>query len=259
MAGEFTSLNKLFPRWGKRINVKKLLDAMAAPRDEVVDRLDGSLRARLVEKAPVDALVQIGATCSLARAGADTDDSFRAYLRGPFERWYTAGTEAGLLAELAHLGLTNCQVYSYRRLVGMGEDPATTFGGISTFFFVYVGKPNPFSVAAAQYNDGSVQWLTSDSLWGIGGPASTMEEIKRVIATWKPADTSCRFLLIDLDGTGAVQAAVWGDNTLWGDFNWGVSIVGTTVTVPIHEPWEYGAEGAAREFYNYSYNIERTT
>ena len=257
MAGEFTALNKLFPRWGKRINVKKLLDAMAAPRDEVVDRLDGGLQARMVEKAPVDALVQIGATCALARASADTDDSFRQYLRDPFARWYAAGTEAGMLAELAHLGLSNCQVWSYRRLVDAGADPATTFGGIASFFFVYVGKPNPFGAAAATYNDNSTRWL-GGGLWGMDGAIDRLDEIRRVVSEWKPAHTSCRFLLIDLDGTGAVQSALWGVPD-WGAFNWGLAIVGNTQAIPIHEPWEYGESGSAPEFYNYSYSVERTT
>lgn len=245
-ASTFAALQqRVTPRWMKRPKVKALVSQLYLQADLVVDRLAGAIEARCVELCPNDALDPIGSTCGLERAPAESDDSYRAYLRDPFARWHTSGTLPGIVAELAHVGLT-AEVWSYWDLVDLGVDPAVAFGGISSFFFVYLPYYAPFADPKI-WKGGA--FLGGDwaglSYWGVSDVYELLPAATRAVERWKDASTSCRFIAIARDNSGAVTDA---------------GFTGSVEIIPMMEPWEIGSNGAQmREFYNYSYLRERVT
>lgn len=220
---------RVTPRWAKRAKVRALLSQVYAQADAVVDRLAGSISARCVELAPDDALDAVGGTSGLRRAPGEGASAFRSYLRDPWARWYKAGSDLGLQAELSHLGFPNAEIHTYWSIVADGGDPAVVFGGFTSFFYVALPSTGAF-VPPGDWNGGGL-WRDG-ALWGIGGDPHLLAAVRAAIAVWKPADTSCRFVSIALGGS--------------------------TTVVPLGEPWEVDrATGAFREFYHYSHLQER--
>lgn len=212
-------LTRAYPVWAqpappdnptKHRKTYTFLRGMASVKDAIVDAAMSAAYCHLVSQAPADALDELGATYGgLARALRDTTATYRAYLRGPIERWYTFGTVRGLVAELGHLGYT-AQVISWRDLVDAGAGaPGTVFGGNTSFFYVALMYPAlPFADDAPLWNGGTDWDNTPDTFWD--GSAAQLadyaDEIRRVIALVKPAHTSCRFVAVGLDNTFAINA-----------------------------------------------------
>lgn len=257
----FASLQeRITARWMKRPKVRALIGQAFAQADLAIDRLAGSIEARCVELAPADALDAIGGTCALSRADGESDDDFRSYLRDPWSRWHKSGTNLGLLAELSHLGNPSAQIITYWDIVAAGVPANVAFGGNTSCFFVLLPYPNVF--APPKYWGTSMflgtTW-TGDVNWGVFGDPQIMAAVQRSIATLKPADTSCRFIVVGTDSNFQWGAPLWGEVN-WDAFDWGVGFSGGHAIVPCIEPWEIGADGSQRrEFYNYSYLKERVT
>lgn len=158
------------------------------------------------------------------------------------------GAVAGRLRkEIIELGYGSVEYWTYRRLVDeAGADPLTTFGGISSFFYILLKPPLAFP-----WVKGSL-WgpppVGSGILWGQQAPPKLwgldqafvwhIDELRRVIRKWKPASKSCRFIEVWL----------------------AVDLFGNPLEVrrfPVHEQWEFRPDGAAPDFYNNSYSQER--
>lgn len=248
-ASTFAALQqRVTPRWMKRPKVKALVSQLYLQADAVVDRMAGAITARCVALCPDDALDAIGATCALPRAVGESDADYRAYLRDPFARWAKAGTDAGLIAELTHAGLRDVQIWDHTRIItelGVPDDLA--FNGITSYFFILAKAPA--LAAAAVYNDGSK--YRGGALWGLGGASRALiESWRRVVREWKAGGTSCRFLILDLDGTTVIDPGLGS--------GWGAGFSGNFVILPMHEKWEEDATGAYTESFNYSYMQETT-
>lgn len=230
--GSFRELqDEIFPRWCRRPKMAAFLAAFSEKKDELVDRLAGSILARSSDRAPDDALEAVGGNFYLSRALHDTAATFRAYLRRPFTRWRKAATPQGMREELAHLGYASTEIISYRDLVDGGL-PGTVFGGVGSFWFLRINKPNSWG-PPGHWGDGS-RWGAAPYTWGSSATAQEIDEIRRVIAKWKPASTSCRFIeaVLEVDMFGAATKVV----------RW-----------PVREPWELDARGAAKDYYNTGY------
>ena len=104
-----------------------------------------------------------------------------------------------------------------------------------------IKKPNPWDIAGKwglpPMGDGAL-WGSAPFRWGTTAKPEEIDELRRVIAKWKPAATSCRFIELVL------RTNIFGIPT-------------HTIRLPVHEPWEQQSNGAYREFYNYSYSQER--
>lgn len=192
----------------KHLKTYTFLRAFAAAADTFVDVLTTAAYTRFPGKAPADALDELGATYGgLARALRDTTSTYRAYLHAPLNRWATFGTNPGLLAELAHLGYPSAQVCSWRDIVDAGN-PTSSFGNITSYFFVAIFWPMPYQVTAgAKWADGVATWKTTGDVWGgYGRTANDIAEIERVIRMVKRGRTSCRYILMANDGTATLDA-----------------------------------------------------
>ena len=117
----FTELRtEIWPRWAQRPRWAAFLGVLHQQMDDVVSRMKWSIGARLVEKAPDDALASIGGNCNLPKPRAMTAAAYRAHLRRPFERWYDSSTPAGLAREVAALGYPRVEIYDWRTLADAG-------------------------------------------------------------------------------------------------------------------------------------------
>lgn len=203
-----------------------------------------AVRQRLLSKCTDEALPYLGQNFNLDWPARFTAQQIRDYIGSPWDHWENAGSAPRLVAELTALG-HNPSVISYRSLVDIiGTDPNTTFGGYSSFFYVILRAPFPFPWDVAgrwgppPVGSGAL-WGSAPFLWGISGAQVwQLDEVRRTIAKWKPAGSSCRFIEVWLK----------------------VDIFGVPTEVrrfPVHEQWELQSNGAAREFYNYSYSQER--
>lgn len=151
-----------------------------------------------------------------------------------------------LVEEIKWLGYENVTKLPYRYLVDVvGADPLTTFGGMSSFFYVLIKPPLVFPwIPGAKWGPppvgSGILWgqQAPVKLWGMqGAEVWQIDEIRRVIAKWKPAASSCRFIEVWLT----------------------MDIFGGPLEVrrfPVHEDWERDSGGHARDFYNYSYSQE---
>lgn len=197
--------------------------------DRIVDAAASAAYCHGASRAPDDALDYLGETYGgLARALVDSNASYREYLSnpGPVGRWYTFGTRAGLLRELAHLGYPNAEIVTWRDLVNAGAGaPNVVFGGITSFFFVALFQPSRITLGGARWGDGVARWNDGISTWGgsgLGGQQAN--ELRRVISLVKPAHTSCRFIVSFLDTVSGLNAMKLP--------------TGNYTTFPCNEPWE---------------------
>ena len=124
---------------------------------------------------------------------------------------------------------------------GAGNNPwvnagvVNGFGGNIGFWFLILRQPHPFPLFLTTW-DGGGEYDDEISYWGSAIGATEIADIADILRRWKPAGTSCRFVLIDEDGTTA-----WGPGGLTGNYQ----------TIPINEAWEYlPPSGVVTPYYN---------
>lgn len=218
---------EIWPRWAQRPRWASFLGTLHQQMDDVVSRMKWSIGARLVEKAPDDALASIGGNCNLPQPRAMAAAAYRAHLRRPFERWYDSSTPAGLAREIAALGYPRVEIFSWRDLADLGNPGA--FGGNASCFFVRIRQPHPWSLPGTW--DGGAAWDAAPFTWDSTATLPEIEEIRETIRRHKPAHMTCRFIEVFL------QEDVMGnpiEYTRW----------------PMHETWERAANGGFLDFYN---------
>lgn len=188
-----------------------------------------ALEARFPLRAHPEALPEIGANYNLDWPERFTTQQVRSYISDPWTIWDNAGSKGRMVEEIQRLGYPSVGITTYRDLVDSGLPPATTFGGISSFFFVTVGKPNPWDLPGTW--GGGARWGSAPYTWGSTARVQEIDEIRRVIRKWKPAASSCRFIL------AVLRVNIFGTPTHW-------------ISWPTREPWE------VRAFYNSTYDKE---
>ena len=130
------------------------------------------------------------------------------------------GTTDGLEAQFARMLMPNIEIVTELDLRNAGA--VNPFGGNVGFFFILVSGPHPFAATYATWDGGKV-FDDPTATWGMSLSPSDQSEIEDVIRRWKPAGTSCRFVVFDDDGT-----------TTWGP----LGLSGSYQLLPIWEPWE---------------------
>ena len=160
----------------------------------------------------------------------------RKYLLRILSEKQKAGTVDGLKAQFARLGCPVIEVVTELDLRNAGV--VGGFGGNIGFFFIIVRQP-AFARPLSPVWDGGSTWDDGVTLWGTSLTFDDLAEIENVIRRWKPAGTSCRFILFDDDGS-----------TAWGP----AGITGSYDQIPINEAWEHLPPlGIVNPYYNVSY------
>lgn len=226
MAATFAELVQSFGvRWLRKPRAASFVGALAAQQDEIAARLAGAVLVRLASRCPDDALDDLGRTFNLERAPGESNASFRAYLRGAWTIWASAGTEARLRAELRRIW-PDAEIHTWRALADGGNPGA--FGGDPSCFYVTATWASRFPIS---WDDGST--YDGGSLWDLGFPAdvdrSRLGAARSWLQKWKLCGKTCRYIELTLQS-------------------------GRVVRVPTRERWEYGADGGATtDYYNTGY------
>jgi len=193
-------------------------------------RLREALRTRLPSLAPSDALGDIAYNANLDPPTRLTVAQQRAYLADPWSLWRKAGTRERIEAECANLGLL-VRVVSWRDLADGGEPQA--FGGDTSCWYLLVEGTHPWKPPIRW--DGGPNWDQASVYWDVSNhDPALLAALRRVIAKWKPAASSCRYI------------EVWLKLDLFGN---PLEIV----RFPVWEDWELDANGNARDYYNTGY------
>lgn len=157
----------------------------------------------------------------------------RAYLLRHLSEKRKAGTEDAIHAQFARFG---CPVVEIVKELDLRDAAVVNgFGGEIGFWFLIIRQPHPFPLFTTLW-DGGGDWGDEVSYWGSAIGQSEISDITDILRRWKPAGTSCRFVLIDEDGTTS-----WGPGGLSGNYQ----------TIPINEAWEYlPPSGVVTPYYN---------
>lgn len=199
--------------------------------DDLVVRARTAVLSRQPRVAPADALPYIAENRNLDHPARFTVDQVRDYLASAWALWRKAGTRTRMLDELGNLGLNDCEIVSWRDLADAGQPQA--FGGDFSCWFLRIKQPNPWRPVAKW--DSGVLWDQPQLWWDAGRHDPELwAAILRVIAKWKPAASSCRFVEIVL------RVDIFGNPT-------------EVARAPIHEWWELDARGNAPNYYNEGY------
>ena len=209
--------------------------------DEVAQDVIDARSELMIETASPGALSSAAAAALSALARNVNDRSYaretvaalRTYLLQQRKAKRRAGTEDGLHEQFARLGCPAIEIVKELdlRLAGV----AGGFGGNIGFFFIIVRQPHPFVALSGTWNGGG-SWDDGSSTWGTTLNGSDQAEISDLLRRWKPAGTSCRFVLFDADGSTA-----WGPGGLTGDYQ----------TLPFNEAWEFlPPSGIVIPYYN---------
>jgi len=204
--------------------------------DTLAQRARDSARAALLDLCEDDALGAHAVASNLEPAKGETLAALRRYLQSRVARWLQSGTAPEMLIQLERLGYPRCEVVTWLDLALAGQPLA--FGGISSFWYLIIRKPNPFG-PPGKWGDGA-KWGQAPYLWGLSGATvADLDEIRRIVRKWGPAGGCCRFieLVLAQDIFGAPLR---------------------TVRIPVYEDWQRQANGAYYDFYNHSFTTERT-
>lgn len=206
---------------------KKLWEGVCETADLLMDTLRLALQVRYPSMAPTDALPEIAHNQSLSPPSTLSAATLRKYLADPWSKYKKIGTRgrfldsAALYGELALLGIEDAEIISWRNLADLGA--ATAFGGDTSCWYLKISQPSPFAAPAVW--DGGDLW-DGGILWDVGDPQKVLPQVLALIAKWKPAASSCRFILIELP-----------------DGSW--------VSAPVYEHWELDGNGnATGHYYN---------
>lgn len=213
--------------------------------DEVAQNVLDARSELTIETASSGALTTAAATAlsAIARSlndrsyARETVDGLRAYLLQQRQAKKRAGTEDALHEQFARLGCSAIEIIKELDLRRAGV--VGGFGGNIGFFFIIIRQPHPFPAEADTW-DGGGDWDDGSSTWG-GSALSygDQSEIADLLRRWKPSGTSCRFIVLDQDGS-----TTWGTGGLAGNYQ----------LIPFNEAWEFlPPGGAVVPYYNTDY------
>ena len=199
--------------------------------DEAAARLRDAWRCRLTSQAPTDALPLLSDTRNLDYPAGLAVPLIRERLADPWTLWENAGSRQRLQEELATFGLL-ADVVSWRDLLNQGIPLA--FGGDSSCFYLVARGPHRWK-PARRWDAANTNWDDPDLYWDLMNHDPVWwAQILKIIAKWKPATSSCRYvevwLRVDLFGNPVELARL-----------------------PVYEEWELDDQGNATDYYNGGY------
>lgn len=227
-------------RWLHEPGGRGLLGSLAGLMDSVLGDASAGAKEAMIRECSDVALDPHARNTGDRRTLVDTNTTLRSYLWQRWDAHKEAGTEDGLHRQMARLGYSTCEFWSWQRLKLAGVPGNVAFGGRLGFFFVVIRQPHPFVDGPSW--DGGDDW-DGGALWGTGtrydgiDAAEAIAEIAFTLQRWRPSGRSPRFVVIDLDGsTQVVTAAPY-------------NFTGNYLLYPIWEPHEY-RNGAPVDVYN---------
>ena len=220
---------------GKRITA--FLRSIAETGDYYAGRILSARNEWTVATATREALLALARDWNDRGFDRETTSALRAYLLTIIEQHRKKGTDDGIKAQFARIGCTSVEIVTELTLRDAGA--VNPFGANVGFFFVIVKQPNPFSFTYADW-DGGGSWDDGVSRWGWADNTDLLNNIRSILRSWKPAGTSCRFIVFDEDGTAGWNAA---------------GLTGNYALIAFNEPWEITPSGLVSSYYNSSFLV----
>lgn len=189
--------------------------------DQLAQRARESAQAALLLLCGDDAVAAHGVNFRLERLKTEDAAAHRKVLAARHDHRRAQGSDEELITQIARLGIT-ASVVSWRDLADGGAP--TAFGGDPSCWYLQV-TVHPFGDPAAW--DGGSAW-DDGALWDYSDPQGLMGEVERLIAAWKPAETTCRYIQFTLPSGVVMRRPVW-------------------------DRWEIRPDGSAVNYYNDGY------
>ena len=178
----------LGPTWLQEANGEAWLGAFGTAKDVILARAKDSVKARLPDLAPADALPHLAVTMQLERGPDEAEAAFRARLKEAFNAWVWGGTRKGLLEyALTPAGLENADTIENRQWSPAPPDGDTAFW---SRFWVVIGEPHPWDDDDSWDGDASTWDDDATATWDSTATLNDVERVKRLIRQWKPGHTT---------------------------------------------------------------------
>ena len=251
--GEY--LDKLLPPWLAGPQGQAFQTAFGDVGDSLRDDAAFGVKEAMLEESTSDALDYHARNTGIRRVNLETTPSLLSVLRNRWNFWRFSGATTAIEYHLGRLGFNQVSVVSQLDLLLQGV--VNPFGNVQGFFYVQIVLP---SLPLAHWGDVGVNWEKPEgpNLWDWGGSAGLIAQIneaKYLIQKFKPAPTSCRFIVVG-DGT-LRRETLWGEKN-WNAFNWAApGFFGNFLIFPMWERWEFNpVTQAYPPFYNYSFTVQ---
>lgn len=204
--------------------------------DELRQIVRANIKELYLDKCSPAFLVYHGALRNLPRLSRETAEAYRAALYRCFDAWIASGTDEELVRQVARLGLS-ARVVTFLDLWLAGVP--TAFGGVGvgdSFWFLVISWPLPGpQPRRAKWDDGT-KW-DDGAVWdGAGFLPGDIQELISVIYKFKPAHTSCRFIVVALESAFRLGPKF--------------EFTGLHAIYPVNEPWEIAPDFTVSPYYN---------
>lgn len=191
--------------WGAR-----LLYAISLFTDLHLEGIRQAVLAGSLDQSPDDALPYEGSDTMLERYPLETSASHRARLQARWETWPWAGTEQGLLAQLAASGYPGTEIYDD---ADWHREPQPWW---SQFWVVF--PEGTHTVGYYHLWDETGLYWDEDIVWSSDRTSEQVSAFRKIVQEWRPAHVVCRELLFELPSSRLWDAGhVWDESGLyWG-------------------------------------------
>jgi hypothetical protein len=237
----------LVPSWLKSGDGERLLYSLGLMMDAMAERFRLSYEADLPEYAPEDALAYMGRDRRIRRGINEPADAYAARLIRFLDDHRTQGNPFALMDQLyAYLqtpGVVLRTVDARGNWFSRAADGTRTFvldsgnwewdtvaaSSWSRFWVIIYSDTGPWTIAAtwgAAALWGTGKW-GAGATWGTSATVDQVAAVRSIIKEWKPAGTTCEWIVIAFDPASFSPAA---PEPSGGDFtNWHKDSAGTSV------------------------------
>jgi hypothetical protein len=196
---------RLAPPWLQEGVGGRFLEGLGEAKDNLAEAVRQATLARMIQRAPGDALSLIGEERLLPKFPNEPEDAYRARLMAAWEFWRKAGTLPGLVYWLLVMGY-DAYVHEHFR-----DDPS-----IWAEFSVYLWPYRP-EFTTDRWDDEVGVW-DDDTPWDYTLNAVELERVPALVKEIKPAHTKVRSIYY-IPGPKDVwdNGGVWDeDGDIWG-------------------------------------------
>jgi hypothetical protein len=190
---------RLAPPWLQEGTGGRFLEGLGEAKDIPATHVRLAVLARMIQRAPEDALALIGDERLLPSFPGELADAYRARLLAAWEFWRRAGTLPGLVYWLRAMGYEAHVTEWYR------HDP-TIWAEFSLHLWPY--RPE---FIVDRWDDGVGAW-DDDTTWDYTLNGAELERIPALVREMKPAHARVRSIYY-ISG----PADMWDDGGVWDD------------------------------------------
>jgi hypothetical protein len=196
---------RLAPPWLQEGAGGRFLEGLGEAKDGLAEHVRQVVLARMIQRAPEDALALIGKERSLPRFPGELTEAYRARLLAAWEFWQRAGTFPGLVYWLRVLGYEPFVVEWYRYDLSIWAE-----------FSLYLWPYRP-EFTTDRWDDGEGAW-DDDTSWDYTLNGVELQRVPALVREVKPAHAKVRSIYY-IPGPRDIwdDGAVWDeDGDVWG-------------------------------------------